>query len=155
MQDIVDKILELRKALGAMKPKDHDVLVPALSLPSIKSLSISSTSASSKPAKLPGVTAASGKDPKKMAEQLKNPRPKKPKVEMLKADEEPKYRIHVDGNPVTEPMPLHHIVAKHGPIKNIESQPGHRVIPMKMPTVLKADSNGQWSLDKFGENNSV
>lgn len=101
MQDLIDKIEQLRKALAAMKPKDN-VLVPALALPSVKPLSISASSSSVKAPKLPGVAPASGKDPKKMAEQLKNPRPKKPKIEML-----------------------------------------------------KFDSNGQWKLNKFGENNSV
>ena len=101
MQDLIDKIEQLKKALGAMKPKEN-TLVPALSLPSVKPLSISSSSGSAVKSKLPGVAPASGKDPKKMAEQLKNPRPKKPKVE-----------------------------------------------------ILKTDKNGQWSLNKFGEGNSV
>jgi hypothetical protein len=66
------------------------------------------------------------------------------------------YRIHVDGHPVTEPMPLKHIVARHGSIKQIESVPGTRVIPLKMPPPLpKVAKNGQWELDKFGEGNSV
>jgi hypothetical protein len=79
----MDKIEQLRKSLAAMKPKDHNTIVPALSLPPVKSLSISSASPG-KPAKLPGVSQPSGKDPTKMAEQLKNPRPKKVKVEVLK-----------------------------------------------------------------------
>ena len=154
MQDLIDKIEQLKKSLGAMKPKENS-LVPALSLPSVKPLSISASGGSSvKPPKLPGVAPASGKDPKKMAQQLKNPRPKAPKVEVLKSDEQ-MYRIHVDGSPVTEPMQLHHIVAKHGPIKHIESSPGHRVIPVKAPAMPKVAKNGQWSLDKFGEGNSV
>jgi hypothetical protein len=102
MQDLVSKIEELRKSLAAMKPKDKgNSLVPALALPTVKPLSISSSATAPK-GKLPGVAPASGKDPKKMAEQLKNPRPKKPKIEML-----------------------------------------------------KVEKNGQWSLEKFGENNSV
>ncbi len=101
MQDLIDKIQELKKSLAAMKPKEN-TLVPALKLPTVKPLSISSSSGSAVKAKLPGVAPVSGKDPKKMAEQLKNPRPKKAKVE-----------------------------------------------------VLKTDKNGQWSLHKFGEGNSV
>jgi len=101
MQDLINKIEELKKALGVVKPKENN-LVPALSLPAVKPLSISASSGSTTKSKLPGVAPASGKDPKKMAEQLKNPRPTKPKVEML-----------------------------------------------------KFDKNGQWSLDKFGEGNSV
>jgi hypothetical protein len=102
MQDLLDKIEQLKKSLAAMKPK-KDSLVPALNIPSVKPLSMPSAGAPAavKP-ELPGVAPISGKDPKKMAEQLKNPRPKAPKVE-----------------------------------------------------VLKTDKNGQWSLKKFGENNSV
>ena len=153
MQDLIDKINELRKGLGVAKPKEN-ALVPALSLPSVKPLSVSSSSGGSvKPPKLPGVAPATGKDPKKMAQQLKNPRPKSPKIEVMKADEQ-HYRIHVDGNPVTQPMPLHHIVSQHGPIKHIESNPGHRVVPVKAPQMPKMSKNGQW-LSKFGEGNSV
>lgn len=101
MQDLIDKITLLRKNLAAMKPKESP-LVPALKIPPIKPLSVSANAAMSVKPKLPGVTPSSGKDPKKMAEQLKNPKPKKPKIEML-----------------------------------------------------KFDKNGQWSLDKFGEANSV
>jgi hypothetical protein len=105
MQDLADKIEELRKALAAMKPKSAgNSLVPALKLPTVKPLSVPSASSAGtapKP-KLPGISPASNKDPKKMAEQLKNPRPTKPKIEML-----------------------------------------------------KFDKNGQWTIEKFGENNSV
>ena len=92
MQDLIDKIEQLKKSLAAMKPKEN-TLVPALSLPPVKPLSISSSSGSSVKSKLPGVAPASGKDPKKMAEQLKNPRPKKPKVEMLKADKNGQWSL--------------------------------------------------------------
>jgi hypothetical protein len=101
MQDLISKIEELRKALGAMKPK-QDIMVPALKTPGVKPLTLPPVRTSSKPTPLPGVAAPSGKDPRKMAEQLKNPKPKKPKIEML-----------------------------------------------------KFDKNGQWSLDKSGENNTV
>jgi hypothetical protein len=103
MYDLIAKIEELRKTLAAMKPKSaNNPLVPAIKLPAVKPLTMSAVSTSTTPAKMPGAAPASTKDPKKMAEQLKNPRPKKPKIEML-----------------------------------------------------KFDKNGQWSLDKFGENNSV
>lgn len=103
MQDLIAKIEELRKNLAAMKPKSAgQSLVPALKLPSVKPLSINASAGTAPKTELPGVAPVSGKDPKKMAEQLKNPRPKKPKVE-----------------------------------------------------VLKVEKNGQWSLEKFGENNSV
>lgn len=93
MQDLIEKIEQLKKALAAMKPK-KDTLVPALSLPSVKPLSVSSSPGSSaKAPKLPGVAPASGKDPKKMAEQLKNPRPKKAKVEILKTDKNGQWSL--------------------------------------------------------------
>ena len=87
MQDLIDKINELRKSLAAMKPKGEAMnsLVPALKAPTVKPLSISAPSGG-RPAKLPGVAPSSNKDPKKMAEQLKNPKPKKPKIEVLKTD---------------------------------------------------------------------
>jgi hypothetical protein len=104
MDKLRDKLEELLKNLAAMKPKSAgQSLVPALKMPSVKPLSISSAGASTaSKSKLPGVAPASGKDPKKMAEQLKNPKPAKPKIE-----------------------------------------------------ILKVEKNGQWSLDKSGENNSV
>jgi hypothetical protein len=88
MQELIAKIEELRKTLAAMKPKSAgNSLVPALKLPTLKPLSVPSTSAGAAPkTKLPGASPASTKDPKKMAEQLKNPRPKKPKIEILKVE---------------------------------------------------------------------
>jgi len=93
MQDLIDKIKQLKKALGVAKPKENP-LVPALSLPSMKPLSVSSSSGTSvKPPKLPGVAPASGKDPVKMAQQLKNPRPKKAKVEILKTEKNGQWSL--------------------------------------------------------------
>lgn len=103
MKKLRDKLEELLKNLAAMKPKSAgNTLVPALKMPSVKPLSMPSVSAAPTKTKLPGMSPASNKDPKKMAEQLKNPKPMKPKIE-----------------------------------------------------VLKVEKNGQWSLEKFGENNSV
>jgi hypothetical protein len=102
MDKLRDKLEELLKNLAAMKPKSAgNILVPALKVQGVKPLSISSGPAP-KQAKMPGVSATSSKDPQKMAEQLRNPKQKKPKIE-----------------------------------------------------VLKVEKNGQWSLDKFGEGNSV
>jgi hypothetical protein len=104
MDKLRDKLEALLKNLAAMKPKgDSNSLVPALKMPSVKPLSMpSATSAVPKQPKMPGISPTSNKDPKKMAEQLRNPKQKKPKIE-----------------------------------------------------VLKVEKNGQWSLEKFGENNSV
>ena len=102
MQDLYEKLDQLKKALLSVKSSQQkNPLVPALKPPTLKPLSISSA-APAKPISMPGVSPSSNKDPVKMAEQLKNPKPKKPKIE-----------------------------------------------------VLKVEKNGQWSLEKFGENNSV
>lgn len=87
------KIEELKKALAAMKPKSQqNPLVPALKPPDIKPLSIPAATASPSP-KLPGVTPTSSKDPKKVAQQLKNPKPKKPKLEILKTDKNGQWSL--------------------------------------------------------------
>jgi len=92
MQDLIDKIEQLKKSLAAMKPKENP-LVPALNLPTLKPLSMPSASSAPAKSKLPGVAPATGKDPKKMAEQLKNPRPVKPKVEVLKFENNGQWRV--------------------------------------------------------------
>lgn len=95
MQDLINKIQELRdlmKAL-AMKPKSaQQGLVPAIKAPSVKPLAMPSMS-SGKPAELPGISTPSTKDPKKVAEQLKNPKSKKPKIEMLKFDKNGQWSL--------------------------------------------------------------
>lgn len=96
MEELIKKIEELKKGLAAMKPKESS-LVPALSPPTVKPISISSAATGAKPPKLPGVTTASTKDPKKMAEQLKNPKPKKPKIEIMKTDKNGQWSLHKFG----------------------------------------------------------
>lgn len=90
--------------------------------------------------KMPGVAPTSQKDPKKVAQQLKNPDLKpKTKVTMMKSgqwalskEEEQLYHIHMDGNRITDkPMNMKDLTTKHGPVKHIESQPGQRVMPVK------------------------
>ena len=102
MQDLIAKIEELKKNLSAIKKPKEGPLVPAIKQPTLKPLSMPAGKSGGTKTKLPGVTPPTNKDPKQVAAQLKNPRPMKPKIEML-----------------------------------------------------KFDKNGQWSLDKFGENNSV
>jgi len=92
MRDLLDKFELLRKALAAMKPK-QDTMVPALKIPTVKPLSMPSSSGVATKTKLPGVAPVSGKDPKKMAEQLKNPRPTKPKVEVLKVEKNGQWSL--------------------------------------------------------------
>ena len=93
MQDLYNKLEELNKALAMKSKSQQNTLVPALSVPAPKPLSIPSTTSSS-PTKLPGVAPTSGKDPVKMAQQLKNPRPKAPKMEILKFDMNGQWQLH-------------------------------------------------------------
>ena len=126
MRDLIDKIEQLRKSLAVMKPK-QDVLTPALKLPSIKPLSMPTSSSGPVKPKLPGVAPVSGKDPVKMAQQLKNPRPTKPKVEVLKTDKNgqwslekavPDFRqpkkISFDRPQIDESNPLNIHADRHG-----------------------------------------
>jgi hypothetical protein len=98
MQTLMDKLEELEKALSAFKPKSAQPgLVPSLKMPTVKPLSMPSVSAGSSTV-LPGVAPPSNKDPKKMAEQLKNPRPTKPpKIEVLKVEKNGQWSLeHVE-----------------------------------------------------------
>ena len=158
MQDLYDKIEQLRKSLAAMKPK-KDTLVPALSLPPVKSLSISSAPSGASKTKLPGAAPASGKDPKKMAEQLKNPRPKKPKIEMLKTDKNGQWSLdkgeedktHVSTSIKDLPEKGHAYLV--GPEGNVRAKfhNGNMVGPA--PSVNGNEPTK--TLGKFGEGNSV
>ena len=85
MDELYKKIEALRDMVKGLTSKPGQAsLVPALKLPSPKPLSLPPVS-SSAPTQLPGVAVPSNKDPKAVAAQLKNPRPKKPKMEMLKS----------------------------------------------------------------------
>jgi hypothetical protein len=92
MRDLIDKFKQLRKSFAAMKPKEN-ALVPALKIPTVKPLSMPSSSGVATKTKLPGIAPVSGKDPKKMAEQLKNPRPTKPRVEVLKVEKNGQWSL--------------------------------------------------------------
>jgi len=85
MYDLVSKIQELVKALSSIKPPQANSLVPAIKAPTLKPLSMPPMT-SSGPSKIPGVEPPNNKDPKKVEQQLKNPQPKKPKLEMIKFD---------------------------------------------------------------------
>ena len=149
MQDLIDKIEELKKALTSFKPKSQqNSLVPALTVPSVKPLSMPSVKASA-PAKLPGVTQPSGKDPRAMAAQLKNPRPKKPKIEVMKAEgEEPHYALHVGGQRVGDWKPMKHHMQEKSTMETIKKFPDHKLLPKAPMSAPKIAKNGQWSLDE-------
>src|ERR1035437_2808346 len=105
MQDLIKKIEELKKALGAMKPKSaQQSLVPAIKPPTVKPLSMPSASiGSAKKPKLPGVTPPTNKDPKAMAAQLKNPKPKAPKIEVMKTDKNGQWSLDKANEPTIPP----------------------------------------------------
>jgi len=84
MDELYKKIEALRDMAKSLLAKPgQSSLVPALKIPAPKPLSMPSTTGGA-PTKLPGAVITSNKDPKAMAAQLKNPRPTKPKVEMMK-----------------------------------------------------------------------
>src|SRR5689334_8501562 len=92
MDELIKKLEALRDlAKGLLSKPGQNALVPALKIPAPKPLSMPSVASS--PTKIPGVAPASGKDPKKMAEQLKNPRPKKVKVEVLKFEKNGQWSL--------------------------------------------------------------
>lgn len=94
MEDLYKKIEALRDMVkGILSKPNSNSLVPALKLPTPKPLSMPSMSSTAAPTKIPGVAPPSGKDPKKVAEQLKNPRPKKVKVEILKFEKNGQWSL--------------------------------------------------------------
>lgn len=86
MDELYNKTAELLKSLLSIKTgASKDLMVPALKSPSMSlpKPSIKQPSANKIPSGLP---PPSKKDPKKMAEQLKNPNPEKVKIEVLKVE---------------------------------------------------------------------
>ena len=96
MDELLKKIAALRDLAKSMTAKPgSNSLVPAIKPPSPKPLSLPSKTGAA-PTKLPGVAVPSGKDPKAMAAQLKNPRPKKPTMEILKTDKNGQWSLEKD-----------------------------------------------------------
>lgn len=84
MEELKNKLETLNTLIKALLSKpDSNSLVPALKIPTPKPLSMPSVSTGPS-SKIPGVTPTMNKDPVKMTQQLKNPRPGKVKVEVLK-----------------------------------------------------------------------
>jgi hypothetical protein len=98
MQDLLDKLEFLKKALLSHKADANKTpLVPAVKTPTLKPISMSSQAAAPKPVKMPGVSPSSTKDPAKVAQQLKNPKPMKPKIEVMKTDKNGQWSLEKDG----------------------------------------------------------
>ena len=103
MQDLLDKLEELKKALLSTKADAKSSLVPAVKTPTLKPISMSSKAAAPKPVKMPGVSPSSNKDPAKVAQQLKNPKPMKPKIEVMKTDKNGQWSLEEVEKAVHEP----------------------------------------------------
>lgn len=92
----MDKLVE---ALNQMKDLLEKGIAPPMpnkapALPSIQTPPVPSMKPKV-PKKMPGVKPASTKDPKKMAEQLKNPsKTKGPKIEMLKFEKNGQWTLY-------------------------------------------------------------
>ncbi len=69
---------------ASFTPSVQTSQLPAI--PSIKQPPVPSMTTSNTASKLPGIKPSSTKDPKKMAEQLKNPTQRKQTLQMLKFD---------------------------------------------------------------------
>lgn len=115
MDELTQKVEELLKSLLSIKTgASKDLMVPALKSPTLKTPSIKQSSTSKIPSALP---PPSKKDPKKVAEQLRNPNPGKVNVEVLKIEDNGQWTlsktaapdaIHAPINSNTEGFANHH-----------------------------------------------
>lgn len=127
-----------------MSIKTDPASLPKLKQPKMKKLGSAAPISQKDLVSLPEIPAESKKDPKKVAEQLKNPDDKKLAQEFLtitglgqwdikKTDDQSLYHIHTNGHRITdEPMPLAHIIARHGPVRHLESK-GFRLVQAPKP----------------------
>ena len=81
MDKLLKSIKELNTLLKFIKQVKDNPLVPSPKMPGIKKLG---SMKAQKITKIPGIAPNTLKDPNKIAQQLKNPAPKKPKMEILK-----------------------------------------------------------------------
>lgn len=90
MDELIKKITKLNDLIKFFKQKNSNPLVPTPKMPGIKELGSVKTR---KSAKIPSIAPKSLKDPQKIAEQLKNPAPKKTKIEILKTDKNGQWQL--------------------------------------------------------------
>ncbi len=88
MEALIKKIEALKDLVKAVKA----MASPVPSMPTIKPISISAPSVPAK-SKMPGVNPNAKKDPKKVAEQLKNADVQKLKAPVLKADSNGQWKL--------------------------------------------------------------
>lgn len=98
MDELKDKIEILQKALKLLNNK-QDFFVP-----SIKSATLAVPKPIKSSPKLPGIAPPSKKDPTKVAEQIKNPRPTKVKVELLKIEKNGQWNLQKED--LAQPTPI-------------------------------------------------
>ena len=93
MDDLRGKLEKLNQLVKALLGKPAQAaIVPTPKMPKPKRLSMPNIQPT-KPTKIPGVAPSTKKDPAKVAEQLKNPRPTKPKIEILKTAENGQWTL--------------------------------------------------------------
>jgi hypothetical protein len=81
MDKLIKKIIEINNLLKFIKQVKENPLVPTPKMPGVKKLG---SIKAQKPTKIPGIAPNALKDPIKVSQQLKNPAPKKPKINILK-----------------------------------------------------------------------
>lgn len=168
MEDFTKKLSQLKDLLKAIKkptPPASQMTIPKL--PGIKPPAMPSITPTSSIAPKIGAGAGpdSKKDPKKVAEQIKNgSMSTKTQKAMLKADNDNEKRYHIltDGHPITKnPLTVKELNEQHGGIKRLEAA-GHIVAPHdptnpnkyhKPLSMVKADKNGQWYLEPTDPSN--
>lgn len=90
MEELYKKIQELNDLLKQVKTQRP---APMPSIPPIKPIAPPSISAAPKATKIPGHSPGSNKDPKKVAEQLKNAKMQKLKMPLLKFDHNGQWKL--------------------------------------------------------------
>lgn len=150
MEKLVKQLTYLKDLIKAIKAKSGVATIPAL--PSIKPPAPPSIKASVKPTKIPGSGPDSKKDPRKVAQQIKDGSmsTKTQKImfksqwsdeDIEKADkllENKLYHIHQGPHRITsKPISLKEIKAQHGSVQKLENS-GFRLIQHEeKPTEIK------------------
>jgi hypothetical protein len=88
MDDLRNKLERLNILIKSLLGKDKPNMVPAIKMPQNSTASTKKINT-----KIPGIAPTSKKNPIKVAEQLKNPNPTKPNIEILKADKNGQWKI--------------------------------------------------------------
>jgi hypothetical protein len=122
MDELMKKIATVRDLAKSLLAKPgQSSLVPALKIPAPKPLSMPSTTGKA-PTKLPGAAITSNKDPKAVATQLKNPRPIKPKIEVMKTAANGQWSLEKDED--ENPVQIHAYLPSHIAQMGHSAKPG-------------------------------